>query len=130
MKFLLDTYTWVWMHLQPERLSDRVVRVLEAYAEHEFLLSVISVGEFCVLVAKKRIEVRDHEAWVADALDVAPLRIADLTPEIACAATRLNGSLHADPADRIIIATAREHKATILTKDARVSAYEHVAALW
>ncbi len=52
-----------------------------------------------------------------------------LTPEIAIDAANLPGSFHPDPADRLIVATARAHGATLLTTDAKILAYSHVSTL-
>ena len=58
------------------------------------------------------------------------LRLVPLTPRIAHQSTILPGSFHDDPADQIIVATAREEGATILTRDERMLGYEHVKGIW
>jgi PIN domain nuclease of toxin-antitoxin system len=63
------------------------------------------------------------ETWVRNALATPGLILAPLTPEIAIASTRLPGDLHGDPADRLIVATARVHGATLMTKDSKLLAY-------
>ena len=61
---------------------------------------------------------------------MSKLRLVPLTPVLAYRSTVLRQPFHNDPADQIIVATAREENATILTKDERILAYEHVRSLW
>jgi PIN domain nuclease of toxin-antitoxin system len=71
-----------------------------------------------VLVRKKRIDLyRDVLVWVRDALSLPGLKLTPLEPEIAVASTRLPFEMHADPADRILVATARHLGATLVTAD-------------
>lgn len=51
------------------------------------------------------------------------MRLAVITPDIAIEASHLPGDLHSDPADRLIIATARSLGATIITRDPKILAY-------
>jgi len=129
---LLDTHTWIWWHTDPDRLSAKVRRLIGTPSRYqELLLSAISPWEFCQLVAKGRLEVSQaSREWVELAMDLPKLRLVPLTPTIACDATTLPAPLHDDPADRIIIATARAENATVLTKDRRLHDYPHVRALW
>jgi PIN domain nuclease of toxin-antitoxin system len=60
---------------------------------------------------------------VAESLALPGLRLAQLTPSIAILCHQLPGSLQADPADRLIIATAMELDATLVTRDAAILAY-------
>jgi PIN domain nuclease of toxin-antitoxin system len=63
------------------------------------------------------------EAWVREALKTPGLTLAPLTPEIAVDSTRLPGAFHGDPADRIIVATARRLGARLLTRDRKLLEY-------
>ena len=132
MKYLLDTHVWVWWHANPRRLSLRVRDLIGAPAGYEeLLLSAISPWEFAKLVEKGRLGIScDPEDWVEQALRMAKLRLIPLSPRIACRSTQLPGPFHNDPADQIIVATAREEGATILTRDARIRDYPHVPSLW
>jgi PIN domain nuclease of toxin-antitoxin system len=88
------------------------------------LLSVISVWELGLLEAKGRVHL-DHpcEEWVREALATPGLSVAPLTPEIALASSRLPQPFHGDPADRIIVATARSLGARLVTRDSRILEY-------
>ncbi len=61
--------------------------------------------------------------WVASALALSGIRLAPLSPEVAVASTRLPGMLHADPAERILVATARPVNAVLVTEDQRLLDY-------
>jgi PIN domain nuclease of toxin-antitoxin system len=87
-------------------------------------VSIISVWELGMLDAKGRISLSiPCEAWVDAALARTGLHLTGLTPAIALAASRLPGTLHGDPADRIIAATARALDATLITSDRRLLDY-------
>ena len=71
-------------------------------------------------MAKKRIDLhRDPMEWVRSALSSSPggISVVPLEPEIAVASTRLPFEMHPDPADRILVATARYLGATLVTAD-------------
>ena len=132
MKYLLDTHTWVWWHMNPKQLSRKVSNTIARPAKYdEILLSSISLWEFCKLLEKGRIGVScAPEEWLRSALVMPKLRLVTLSPVLAYHSTTLPQPFHSDPADQIIVATAREQKATILTKDRRIQKYPHVRSLW
>jgi len=121
VKVLLDTHVWIWSNLDPRRLGRRITRVLEdARAEH--WLSPISVWEFIDLSRKGRFRpLRDPFPWVEEALAQNPMREAALTTEIALEAGRFE-MLHKDPADQLIVATARVLGLTLITADQEIIA--------
>ncbi len=132
MKYLLDTHTWIWWNMHPENLSKKVKsKIINVNEYNEMLLSVISVWEFCKLLEKNRLAITcDSEEWIKEAIDIPKLRLVPLTPTIAYKSTVLPGQFHDDPADQIIVATAREENATILTKDRRILDYNHIKSIW
>jgi PIN domain nuclease of toxin-antitoxin system len=84
----------------------------------ELLISAITPWEVALLFSKKRIELcRDVMEWVRDALATPGASLAALAPEIAVASTLLPFQMHPDPADRILVATARHLGATLVTAD-------------
>jgi PIN domain nuclease of toxin-antitoxin system len=77
-----------------------------------------------MLVAQGRLALdRDVMAWVQAAMALPGIRLAPLDPGTAVASTRLPGELHADPSDRLIVATARHLGAALVTADAALLAY-------
>ncbi len=132
MRYLLDTHTWIWWNMRPNELSQKVIRLIENEdAYEELLLSAISPWEFSKLLERGRIGISsDPRESIYSALEMPKLRFVHLTPLIAYRSTVLPKPFHDDPADQIIVATAREEKATILTKDKRIINYKYVQSLW
>ena len=123
---LLDTHYWVWLQNGvPGSIKPSVLRVLQDAADRgELRLSAISVWEVAMLEAKGRLRFNvPCEKWVAEALRTPGLSLVELTPEIAIDSTRLPGVFHGDPADRIIVATARCLQARLLTLDRGITAW-------
>ena len=132
MKYLLDTHTWIWWHMNPGKLSRRVKSIIANEDKYdEMLLSAISPWEFGKLLEKGRIGIScDPERWIKVALDMHKFRLVPLFPVLAYHSTTLPQPFHDDPGGQIIVATAREENATILTKDQRIQNYSYVKSLW
>jgi PIN domain nuclease of toxin-antitoxin system len=132
---LLDTHCWVWAQLgMVDQLSRAAISTIRR-AEQSGLLrvSVISVWELGMLEKRGRVALPSSiRRWVDEALGKSGVSLAELTPEIAIESVHLPGDLHGDPADRMIVATARILGATLLTKDRKILEYSqarHVRAL-
>ncbi len=132
MRYLLDTHVWIWWNMNPDKLSGRVRHLISVPARYdELLLSAISPWEFAKLLEKGRLAIScDPEEWIREALEMPKLRLVPLTPGIACRSTLLPQPFHDDHADQIIVATAREENATVLTADKRIRAYRHCRSYW
>lgn len=123
---LLDTHVWYWF---AEGKGDRLARSLprrieRAVAEGRAFVSSISAWELGMLVAKRRLVLATDVAdWIVATREPPGVLVADVTTEIAIDGSRLPGKFHGDPADRLIVATARSLGATLLTCDERVLAY-------
>ena len=132
MTYLMDTHIWIWWHVAPEKLSARVRETVAGLGRADRLaLSVISVWEVAKLAEKNRLRFGiGIDAWVRQALDMSRLRLFPLSPEVSIESTRLPSPFHSDPADQIIVASARQFDATILTADRLILAYPHVRAVW
>jgi PIN domain nuclease of toxin-antitoxin system len=132
---LLDTHCWVWAQLgvvqQLSRAEQSAIRIAETAGQ--LRVSVISVWELAMQEKRGRIGLPMHiRTWVEEALRKPGVSLAPLTAEIAIESIHLPGELHADPADRIIVATARVLGATLFTKDRRIldySRHRHVRTL-
>lgn len=124
---LLDTHIWVWWVAQDPALPEAVRQLILEHQPAGMGISIISCWE----VAKK-VEVgklvldRDVVAWLDAALVYPGIGVIALTPEIVVESTRLPGSFHRDPADQMIVATARVLGIPLLTNDGRIRAYEGV----
>ena len=132
MIYLLDTHTWIWWNMNPQKLSRKVKEIIaNTNLYNEILLSAISPWEFSKLLEKQRVGISCHpEDWINAALDMPKLRLVPLSPILSYRSTVLPQPFHNDPADQIIVATAREENAIILTKDENILAYENVRSLW
>ena len=123
---LLDTHFWIWLQSGAKpALTSKEIRIIDhAAARGNLLLSVISVWELGVLEAKGRVRLQSPcDQWVHEALATPGLSLAPLTPEVALESSRLPGLFHGDPADRIIVATARSLGARLLTRDQKMIKY-------
>ena len=126
---VLDTATWIWRASDPERLTSKARRAIDE-AERA-LVSAISVWEVAMLVARRRVQLdRSVEQWIDIALALPKIQLAPLEPAIAVRSTKLPGEFHADPADRMIVATALESGASVVTPDERIRSYPHVQCIW
>ena len=116
---LLDTHVLVWLMGGEPRLGPKARAAIRTAGQRQkLLISAITPWEVALLVSKKRIEVyRDVMEWVCDALATPGASLAPLEPEIAVACARLPWEMHADPADRILVATARHLGARLVTAD-------------
>lgn len=122
---LLDTHVLVWLVAGDTRLSlPARQRIEEAAQRNEAWISAITPWEIGMLVAKDHLALtQDAQQWMEQVLALPGLRLAPLEPAIAVASSRLPGTPHGDPADRIIVATARHHGATLITADDQLLAY-------
>jgi PIN domain nuclease of toxin-antitoxin system len=110
-----------------------IAAIDRAIADDALFVSVISAWEIGMLQSKGRLELwMDCERWVNHALRMHGTQLANLTTEIAVQSNYLPGKFHADPADRILVATARAYDMPLVTKDQRILAYakhKHVRVL-
>ena len=116
---LVDTNTLIWMMEEAPRLGVQTAEALNrAGWENRIAVSAITPWEIALLVSKGRLQLgSDVMQWIREALAKPGVRLAPLEPEIAVASTRLPFEMHADPADRILVATARHLGATLVTAD-------------
>lgn len=124
---VLDTHIWFWWVQDEPRLSAEQRRLIAANESTGLGVSVMSCWEIALLIAKKRLTLSDPiDVWMNQALRYPGIRLLALTAEIAVASTCLPGEFHPDPADRIIVATARAHNCSLVTVDSRILRYPHV----
>ena len=125
MRLLLDTHVLIWLINGEAALSrEAKLAIDDASVNQETLVSVVCFWEIGMLQLKRRIRLAGSVLdWTRDAVNRPGITVAPLTPEIAAASSFLPGRFHADPADRMIVATARETGATLLTRDRRILRY-------
>jgi PIN domain nuclease of toxin-antitoxin system len=119
MKFLLDTHIWIWMALEPTRLSHRVARILDN-SENQLWLSPISVWELLMLTQKGRVRLNDDAvAWARRTIERLQLQEATLTTDVALETSGLRLA-NSDPSDRLIAASAKVFDLTLVTADEKL----------
>ena len=131
---VLDTHSMVWLLQGSTQLGQGARRRIQRAADTSCLkIPAIALWEFAMLVSRGRLVIdRDPAQWLAAALALPGIEVAPLTPEVAVQSTRLPQAFHGDPADRMIVATARVLDAVLITADKAILAYAregHVKAL-
>lgn len=119
---LLDTHACTWYVAEPTKLERREIEALDALDSRPFI-SDLSLWEVATLVNLRRLDLQpSFEHWLSQATRPGVVRILPLTTEIAVELASLRGKFHRDPADRVIVATARTHRLPLLTRDKRILA--------
>lgn len=131
---IADTHALVWLLEGDPRLGPKARQVLEAAAQNSAVhVSAITPWEIAMLVEKGRLVLgRDVGDWIHAALALPGISLVPLEPAIALGSVRLPGSFHADPADRMIIASARFIGVPLVTADRAMLDYGargHVAVV-
>ena len=127
---LLDTHIWVWWVDGSSELTSTQQNYIEANEQGGLGVSVISCWEVSKLVELNRLELRcPVGVWIEQALAYPGIRFVYLTPRIAVESTLLPKPFHRDPADQIIVATARIRGCPVLNADTRILKYPHVKTL-
>ena len=122
MSVVLDTHIWIWWLTGDKALSQAERAALDAEATRKGCrLPAICLWEAQMLHAKKRLKLPlTFEEWLAQATDTRILTILLIDVKVVSALNRLPASFHGDPADRLIVATARSHALPLATQDARI----------
>ena len=129
---VLDTHAWIWFISNPDLLSKRAQKALDAAVkDRSILISSISAWELALLVTQKRLKLTlDVTDWIAKSESLPFIQFLPVTNSIAVKSVNLPLPLHPDPADRIIIATALSVGAPVVTKDKKLLSYGPVKTIW
>jgi PIN domain nuclease of toxin-antitoxin system len=122
---LLDTHAAIWI-AEDQPLAEKAIEAINvAYrAGSAIFVSAITAWEVGLLVSRNRLGIAAKpERWFQRLLAVPGVRLADLSPDILIASSFLPGEPPRDPADRIILATARDLGATLITRDRSLLKY-------
>ena len=132
MLSLLDTHAWLWWVTADRRLSAAARRSIDrAAAADRLALSLISVWEVAKKVEKQQLVLdRPVDDWIDLAIARPGLELLELARPVLIESCRLPGPFHGDPADQIIVATARLRDAAVVTRDDRIRTYPHVRTAW
>lgn len=129
---LLDTHVLVWWVSDKKKLSRGAIKAIVDAQKHGGLaVSAISIWELAMLLTKGRLVITMvPEEWLERIETTDGLQILSVDSAIARNSVYLPGNLHDDPADRIIIATARAIGIPLVTADKKIRDYPHVETIW
>jgi PIN domain nuclease of toxin-antitoxin system len=126
--YLLDTCAWLDAFIAPQNLRAEVRQVING-------MTSFHLADITLLEVARKAEVGNlildapMERWFEIALPPGRSRILPITTRIAIESSRLPQLFHKDPADRLIVATARIHGLTVITSDHKILDYPHVSSL-
>ncbi|MFZ2656212.1 MAG: type II toxin-antitoxin system VapC family toxin [Victivallales bacterium] len=130
MKILLDTCAIIWTVSNPERLTEIAKSAITSKTA-EIFVSPISCAEIACLSERRRIELDRHwKTWFNHFIEINGWTVVPIDLKIIQEAYSLPGHFHEDPADRIIVATARSNECHIVTSDRKILDYPDVKAIW
>ncbi len=128
---LLDTHVWVWWITQPEKLSRKQRTAIDRTrraAREPLLVSIISCWEVALLAQRGRLRFSiSTDAWLEQATSLPGVELVPLSLATISIAVRLDRLR--DPADQLVVATALERGARLVTSDARIADSEAVAVI-
>ena len=122
---LLDTHVLIWAVEGDQRLGAKAAAAIEEARRSDRIgVSAITPWEIALLVERGRLRLAlDVGAWMDTALGTQGVDLLPIEPAIAVDSVRLPGEFHADPADRLIIATARHWRILLVTADQAIADY-------
>lgn len=130
MKVVLDTCAVIWSVSEPERLPSSAQKIL-VREDTEVYVSPISCAELACAVARRTVQLDRHwRSWFRSYREMNGWNVADIDLLTIEEAYSLPEPFHRDPADRIIVATARLLNCPIITADAKILDYPHVETVW
>lgn len=130
---VLDTHVLIWWVNGDDHLSKPARKAIDdtIVAGDQVLVSAISAWEIAMLVKRDRIALAmDLDEWLATVASLEGVALVPVTPQVAVQSVTLPGEFDKDPADRIIVALARERNALLVTADDEIQRYPHVRWVW
>ena len=126
---ILDTHIWIWWADNYPRLTQQHREWIQQYQSQGLGVSIISCWEVAKLVENNRLAMSIAvDEWLTAALAYPGVQLLNLTIPIVVESTKLTG-FHRDPADQLIVATARIYGCPLLTADSKILAYPDVQTL-
>jgi PIN domain nuclease of toxin-antitoxin system len=119
---LLDTHILLWWLEGGARLSRRQKRIITtATAERPLRVSDITLWEIATLYSLGRLKLRmSLREWLEAAVAPPLVQSVAISPAVAAEVAAIPPTFHRDPADRILVATARVIGAALITQDKRI----------
>lgn len=126
---ILDTHIWIWWIDDNQKLTQQHRQWIQQYQSQGLGVSLISCWELAKLVEKNKLNLSiGVDEWINTSLTYPGVQLLNLTIPIIVESTRLTG-FHGDPADQLIVATARIYGCPLLTADAKILAYPDAQTL-
>ena len=129
---LLDTHILIWWRLDSKLLTRNQVRRLQYLEDRQqpVAVSAITLWEIAMLSARGRIAIAEPlEIWLAEIEGNPLIEVLPLTARVAAESVNLGRGFHNDPADQMIVATARLHGLPLMTADERIRRWGKVPIL-
>ena len=126
---VIDTHVLVWWVSDDKSLSATAAKAIKDTLDNgsEVVVSSISAWEISMLIEKGRLVLSmDVESWLDEVAQIDGVRFVPVDNEVGIKSTVLPGEFHKDPADRMIVATARKLAVPLVTADEKIRDYEHV----
>ncbi|NEQ68243.1 MAG: type II toxin-antitoxin system VapC family toxin [Symploca sp. SIO1B1] len=124
---ILDTHIWFWWNQDSPKLTNFQQEIIDNSRPDGIGISTISLLEISRLVNRGRLVLpKPLKEWFSIALAEEGIILIPITPAIAIESYSLPGEFHKDPADRIIVATARTYDCPLMTNDGDIITYSHV----
>jgi PIN domain nuclease of toxin-antitoxin system len=126
---VVDTHAWVWWLTKPDKVGRKAARAIEK--ADRIGVPAICVWEVATKAQMGRLKFdRPYDVWIDEALtEDSRIELLHLLPRISIDAVRLSWG-HRDPADRMIVATARAHDAALVTADQQMRESGLVRCIW
>lgn len=120
--YLLDTHVACWAVLDADRISTNTRKIIEeALSVEKLAIADISLWEIAMLIQRRRLIVSlPLQQWIQQVVESLQLQVIPMTSQIVGDSVQLPENFHADPADQLIVATARCMNATLITRDEKI----------
>jgi PIN domain nuclease of toxin-antitoxin system len=128
---LLDTHIWLrYQGISGDIRASALPIIDQAAAANTIFVSVISIWEIALLVRLNRLTLNTSvDRWTTEALSKPGINLLPFTPQIAIDSVDLPDPMHKDPADRILVASARVERLTLVTRDRDILSYAKATKL-
>jgi PIN domain nuclease of toxin-antitoxin system len=122
---LLDTHVWIWVNNGEKTLTSITQKAIDLAAQNEgVFISAMTLWEISTLAKKGRIMLNmPCLHWMKETLTLPGVALLPISPEIAVESNKLPGNFHGDPVDRILVASARIERFTLVTRDQKILDY-------
>ncbi|MCG1042678.1 type II toxin-antitoxin system VapC family toxin [Mycetohabitans sp. B8] len=129
---VVDTHALVWWASGDDALSNKAKAAIERELDGgQIIVSAISAWEIAMLVEREKLVLSmDVASWLTTVCAIDAVRFVPVDVEIGLKSIALPGEFHQDPADRMIVATARKLAVPLVTRDEKIRVYKHVKTIW